>query len=81
MEESDHGSRVTGGNAEFSTIRDGLQARITVSSHFTKVRNGLKAGSRVTELLKHGVFHALRDDLSVSTAAVEEGRGLGHGVQ
>jgi hypothetical protein len=81
MEESDHGSRVTGGDAEFSTTSDGLQARITVCRHFTKVRNGLEAGSRVTELLKHGVFDALRDDLSVSTAAVEEGWGLGHGVQ
>ena len=75
LEESFHGARVAGGDAEFSTGGDGLKARIAMRSHLAEVGDGFKAGLGGAELLQNVVFHAGGHDLGVSAAAVENGGG------
>jgi len=78
LEEAFHGAGIAGGDAEFATGGDGLEAGITVRGHLAKIGDGFKAGIGVAELLQDFVFHAGGNDLGVGAAAVEDG---GRGTQ
>ena len=79
MEESMHSPRVTGRDAQIGAACDGLEARIAMRGHFTKIGDGLKRGVRGAQLLQDVIFHAIRHDLGVGATTVEQGGGgFGH---
>ena len=73
LEQSFHGTRITGSDAEFSTRGDGLEAGIAVCGHLAEIGNRFKAGFRGAELLQDVVFDTGGYDLGVGAAAVENG--------
>ena len=75
LEEAFHRARVAGGDAEFSTGGDGLEARIAMGGHLTEVGDGFKAGLGGAELLQDVVFDAGGHDLGVGAAAIKDGGG------
>jgi hypothetical protein len=75
-----HRTRVAGGDAQAGASRDGLEPRITMRCHLAKIRNRLKARLGIAQALQHFIFHASGDDLSIGTAAVEDGGSFVHEV-
>lgn len=81
-EEAAHHPRVTGDDVESAlkrTLAEFVETGVAVGSELTQVGNGLEAFAAGGELLKDVIFHAVRDDLSVGAAAVEDLSVVRHG--
>lgn len=78
-EESLHHAREACGDADGSTGCEGFQPLVAVRGHLAKIGHGLEAGTAVAEALQDFIFDALRDDLGIGAAAIEEFGGCAQG--
>lgn len=78
-EESLHHTREAGSNADRRSGGEGFQSLVAMRCHLAEIGHGFKAGAAVAEALQDFIFDALRNDLGIGAAAVEEFGGCAQG--